>query len=77
VGAIVISSPVFGVGHLPVAHMILPEAAVVLTLNMIVATSILGLIAGYLYWKKRLDSAMLAHMPAHVLSLTASYFGAY
>ncbi|HZH30529.1 MAG TPA: CPBP family intramembrane glutamic endopeptidase [Pyrinomonadaceae bacterium] len=77
VGAIVISSLVFGVGHLPVAYLILPEATLALTLYVIVANSIFGLIAGYLYWKKGLESAMLAHMLAHVVMLTASYFGAY
>jgi hypothetical protein len=77
VGAIVISSLVFGVGHLPVAYMILPEATIVMTLYVIVANSIFGLIAGYLYWKRGLESAMLAHMLAHVVMLTASYFGAY
>jgi hypothetical protein len=77
VGAIVISSLVFGLGHLPVAYMILPEATVVLTLYVIVANSIFGLIAGYLYWQRGLESAMLAHMLAHVVMLTASYFGAY
>ena len=44
---------------------------------MIVANSIFGLIAGYLYWKRGLESAMFAHMVAHVLLLTASYYGAY
>jgi hypothetical protein len=77
VGAIVISSLVFGVGHLPVAYMILPEATFALTLFVIVANSIFGLIAGYLYWKRGLESAMLAHMLTHVLLLTASHFGAY
>jgi hypothetical protein len=77
VGAIVISSLVFGVGHLPVAYLILPEVTVVLTLYVIVANSIFGLIAGYLYWKRGLESAILAHMLAHVVMLTASYFGAY
>jgi hypothetical protein len=77
VGAIVISSVVFGVGHLPVAYLILAEVTVVLTLYVIVANSIFGLIAGYLYWKRGLESAMLAHMLAHVVMLTASYFGAY
>ena len=76
-GAIVISSLVFGVGHLPVAYLILPEATVALTLYVIVANSVFGFIAGYLYWKRGLESAMLAHMLAHVLLLTASYFGAY
>lgn len=77
VGAILISSLVFGVGHLPVAYMILPEATVALTLYVIVANSIFGLIAGYLYWKRGLESAMFAHMLAHVVMLTASYFGVY
>ena len=77
VGAILVSSLVFGVGHLPVAYMILPEATVALTLYVIVANSIFGLIAGYLYWKKGLESAVLAHMLAHVVMHAASYFGVY
>jgi hypothetical protein len=69
---IVISSPVFGIGHLPVAYMILPGATFALTLYVIVANSIFGLIAGYLYWKRGLEPAVLAH----VCMLTASRFGA-
>ena len=77
VGAVVVSSLVFGVGHLPVAYLILPEATAALTLFVIVANSIFGLVAGYLYWKRGLESAMFAHMLAHVVMLTASHFGAY
>jgi cation:H+ antiporter len=77
VGVILISSLIFGVGHLPVAYMILPEATFALTLFVIVANSVFGLIAGYLYWKKGLESAMLAHMLTHILLLAASYSGAY
>ena len=77
VGAILVSSLVFGVGHLPVAYLILPEATAALTLFVVVANSVFGLIAGYLYWKKGLESAVLAHMLTHVLLLTASHFGAY
>jgi hypothetical protein len=77
VGAILVSSLVFGVGHLPVAYLILPEATFALTLFVIVANSVFGLIAGYLYWKKGLESAMLAHMLTHILLLAASYSGAY
>ncbi len=76
VGAILASSLVFGVGHLPFAYMILPEVTAGLTLYVIVANSVFGLIAGYLYWKRGLESAMLAHMLAHVCMLTAGYFGA-
>ncbi len=77
VGAILISSLVFGIGHLPVAFMLFPETTLALTLFVIVGNSAFGLIAGYLYWKKGLESAMLAHALTHILLFTASYFGAY
>jgi hypothetical protein len=77
VQAVVISSLVFGIGHLPIAFLLFPEATAALVFYVIVANSIFGLIAGYLYWKKGLESAMIAHMLAHVVMITASYFGAY
>jgi len=77
IGAIVISSVVFGIGHLPIAFMLFPEPTLALMLFVIVGNSTFGLIAGYLYWKNGLESAMLAHMSAHVIMFTASYFGAY
>lgn len=77
VGAILISSVVFGIGHLPIAFMLVPETTFALVLFVVVANSIFGLIAGYLFWKNGLESAMIAHMLTHVVLLTASYFGAY
>jgi len=77
VGAIVISSVVFAIGHLPIAFMLFPEPTLALTLFVIVGNSAFGLIAGYLYWKKGLESAMIAHALTHVVMFTASYFGAY
>lgn len=77
VGAILISSLLFAVGHLPVAFMLFSELTFTLTLFVIVANSAFGLIAGYLYWKKGLESAMIAHALTHVVMFTASYFGAY
>ena len=75
VSAILISSLVFGVGHLPVAVAIggpltLPVVAYVVTVN-----SVFGLIAGYLFWRKGLEAAITAHMLAHVGIVSASYFG--
>ena len=74
VGAILISSIVFGVGHLPVAvaiggPLIMPVVAYVITAN-----AVFGLIAGYLFWRKGLEAAMIAHMLAHVGIVSASYF---
>ena len=77
VGAIVISSLVFAIGHLPIAFMLFPEPTLALTLFVIIGNSAFGLIAGYLYWKKGLESAMIAHALTHVVMFTASYFGAY
>lgn len=75
--AILISSLLFAIGHLPIASLLVPELSFVLTSYVITANSIFGLIAGYLYWKKGLESAMLAHMLTQVVLITASYFGAY
>jgi len=77
IGAIMISSLVFGAGHLPVAFMLFRELTFALTLFVIVGNSAFGLIAGYLYWKKGLESAMIAHALTHIGLFTASYFGAY
>lgn len=77
IGAIVISSLLFAVAHLPIAFMLFPEPTLALTLFVIVGNSAFGLIAGYLYWKKGLESAMIAHAFTHVVLFTASYFGAY
>ena len=77
VGAILISSLVFGIGHLPVTFMLFPEPTLALTLFVIVGNSAFGFIAGYLYWKKGLESAMLAHALGHIVLFAASYLGAY
>ncbi len=77
VGAILISSVVFAIGHLPIAFMLFPEPTLALIAFVVVANSLFGLIAGYLYWKKGLESAMIAHLLTHVVMFTASYFGAY
>jgi len=45
--------------------------AVALILYVIGGNFIFGSIAGYLYWKKGLEAAMIAHMLAHVVMLTA------
>lgn len=42
---------------------------------VIVANSIFGLIAGYLYWQKGLEAAIIAHMSAHLVIVTAMYVG--
>jgi CAAX prenyl protease-like protein len=75
--AILVSSFVFGVGHLPIAMLLLGELTVAMILYVIFANSAFGIVAGYLYWKYGLESAIFAHMVNHVVLATASYAGAY
>jgi membrane protease YdiL (CAAX protease family) len=76
VAAILISSVVFGLGHLPVAKFLFPQLTAALVAYVLVANSLFGLIAGCLYWRKGLESAMIAHMVAHLVMFTATYLAA-
>ncbi len=73
--AIIISSVVFGLGHLPLASALGADFTVAIVSYVVVANSVFGLIAGYLYWKKGLEAAMIAHMLIHVVIITGIYFG--
>ena len=77
IGAILVSAFIFGLGHLPVAVMLLGEPTAAVVLFVIVANSAFGMVAGYLYWKYGLESAMIAHLLGHVVLALASYAGAY
>ena len=74
VGAVVVSAVIFGLGHLPIMFALVPDASTALILYVIAANTIFGLFAGLLYWKRGLEAAMIAHMLAHVVMLTAIYF---
>lgn len=70
--AIVLSAFLFGVGHLPLAFLLGTQITPLLITYVIVGNSVFGFIAGYLYWQKGLEAAMLAHMLVHVVILTAT-----
>lgn len=75
VSAIVISSVIFGIGHLPIVAALGAGFTIPIVAYVIVANSIFGLIAGYLYWQKGLEAAIIAHMSAHLVIVTAMHFG--
>ena len=77
VAAIFISSLIFGMGHLPIALAIIPESSAVIIPFVILANSAFGFVAGYLYWKYGLESAVIAHMICHVILAVAQYAGLY
>lgn len=70
--AIAVSAFLFGLGHLPVvtamdATLTLPVVAYVLAGNFV-----FGVVFGYLYFRRGIESAMVAHATAHVIAVAVS-----
>ena len=66
VAAITIAAVLFGVGHLPTAAQLGPLTLAIVA-RVIVYNALLGLAFGWLYWKRGLEHAMLAHLCADLL----------
>ncbi|MFT4256582.1 MAG: CPBP family intramembrane metalloprotease [Pseudoxanthomonas sp.] len=69
--AIAIAAVLFGIGHLPAAHAVWGLDAIVV-FRTVLLNAIAGLACGWLYWKRGLEMAIVAHFSAdivlHVLS---------
>lgn len=72
--AIVISAVVFGLGHLPIAFALSSQVTTALILYVVIGNSIFGLIAGYLFWQKGLEAAIMAHMLTHIIAVAIESF---
>lgn len=70
--AILVSAILFGVGHLPLIIAWGLPMTVPLIAYIILANSLFGLIAGYLYWQYGLEAAMIAHILCHVVLLLSA-----
>ncbi len=64
--AIIKSSVLFGLGHLPVAGTYIAITPVTVT-EAIINNGIVGIICGWLYWKKGLESAMIGHFSSDIV----------
>ena len=65
------SALLFGIGHLPVASLLAGGLTLPITIYVIAANSLFGIVAGFLYWKRGLESAMIAHIFTHVVLFAA------
>jgi len=76
--AIIITSVLFGLGHLPVTSSLVAITPLIVT-RAIVLNGIAGIVFGWLYWKKGLESAMISHFSTdivlHVLLPAVILFG--
>lgn len=70
-GALVASSVLFAAGHLPVLYALLPDPPGWFVGLALAANFIPGMLFGWLYWRRGLEAAMIAHALAHLLSTAA------
>ncbi len=75
VAAILLSALLFGAGHLPVAALLAGGLSVPLVLYVLTGNSLFGIVAGFLYWRRGLESAIVAHVTVHVVLLAAQRLG--
>jgi len=66
---ILVSSIIFALGHFPVAYQALESPSIGLLTYILIANSIGGIVFGWLYWKKGLESAFIAHIFTHIVIL--------
>ena len=64
--AIIAAAIVFGLGHLPATATIVPLTPLVIS-RAIALNGLGGIAFGYLYWKRGLESAMIAHFSADIV----------
>jgi len=62
----ILAAILFGLGHLPATATIIPLTPLVVT-RAIVLNGLGGIAFGYLYWKRGLESAMIAHFSADIV----------
>jgi hypothetical protein len=63
--AIVVAAIMFGAGHLPAAATVAPLDAALVT-RILLLNGVAGIVYGALFWRRSLESAMVAHMSTHV-----------
>lgn len=73
---IVLAAILFGLGHFPVAYQAVPNPSASLLLYILIGNTVGGIVFGWLYWKKGLEAAFIAHLFAHVIMVLAEpYIG--
>lgn len=75
--AIFLVAILFGLGHLPATIQVFGDLSTIIVIRALLLNGLLGLWFGYLYWRKGLEYAMIAHISAdiflHVLFASILY----
>ena len=64
--SIIIASLLFGLGHLPATAM-LTDLTPIVIFRALLLNGIAGVVFGWLYWKKGLESSMISHFSADII----------
>ena len=70
--AIAVSALLFGVGHLPVASYLIGSLNGPVALFVVGLNATFGVLFGWLFWRRGLESAMIAHALTHLVSYAAT-----
>ncbi|HLO31681.1 MAG TPA: CPBP family glutamic-type intramembrane protease [Anaerolineales bacterium] len=62
----ILAAVLFGLGHLPATAALVPITSLVIT-RAIVLNGLIGLVAGWLYWRRGLEAAMISHFSADLV----------
>lgn len=71
---ILIAAIIFALGHFPVAYQAVENPSAGLLTYILIGNTIGGVIFGWLYWKKGLEAAFIAHIFAHVVMVLVEPF---
>lgn len=66
--AICLSAFAFGLAHLPAAIAVMGELSAYFVFYVTAGNAMFGVLAGYLFWRYGLESAIMAHVLAHALA---------
>jgi hypothetical protein len=66
---IILASLLFAFGHFPIVFSVVQNPSIALLMYILIGNSIAGLFFGWLYWKKGLEAAFIAHIFAHVVMI--------
>ncbi|SIS47231.1 CAAX protease self-immunity [Zobellia uliginosa] len=67
---IVLASLLFAIGHFPMVFSVVENPSALFLTFVMLGNSIAGLFFGWLYWRKGLEAAMVAHIMTHVILMT-------
>ena len=62
----ILAAVLFGLGHLPATSLLVPITPLIIT-RAIVLNGLIGIVCGWLYWKRGLESAMISHFSADIV----------